>query len=60
VTDSYTTEDQVKVDVFTPELNGRVTLLLQDLTDPEGPGWAMELSALDRAELASLLLGSLL
>lgn len=60
MSDSYVTEDQVKVDVFTPELHGRVTLLLQDLTDPASPGWAMKLSALDRAELASLLLGSLL
>lgn len=60
MSDSYTTEDQVKVDIFVPELDGRVTLLLQDLTDPASPGWAMELSALDRAELASLLLGSLL
>jgi hypothetical protein len=59
VNNTYVTEDQVSVDIFRSE-DGPVYFRARDLSDPATPSWAMELTTLDRAELASLLLDSLL
>ena len=55
----YETQDKVAIDLFRTS-EDRVVFRAIDKSDPEEPSWAMELSRLDRAELASLLLESLL